>query len=144
MNPASEEEKHEIFEAFSLTMLLWLQEEANEGFQAFVDGDKTMVIDAVFDTLGVCLAYLHSIDPADAVAGHDEYVKAQVDRDRQVDGIYHHDIIKDAIGRLSSVTDEQRASSATIMISKLKKLALAGDTATDIMDDVKYTSGLNH
>lgn len=86
----------------------WLAEELDEyGHSTTIEGR----LDAILDMMGLLLLEIGSVDPFLIAKAYDEYVKAQVVRDRPL--FYHHTIIKGIIMMMLSSavpTPEERTT----------------------------------
>jgi hypothetical protein len=104
---------------FAIVASGWLEEELVEIQTAIGDRDYDMVLDGMFDALGVILAYLQiEAQSKDSVhAAHSEYTASQVRRERDTDMFHHHAInsVLDALRNLKPSDEREFATKARRM-----------------------------
>jgi len=110
----------------TLAAFSWLQEEAEEGLESLRDGNDPMVIDALFDALGICLVTLNSLPDEEVSKAFTAYEKAQTDRDRRID-VPHHIMITRLV---ETMPEHEKGNSQKILDWKLDKIE--GQIAAEI------------
>lgn len=91
-------------------VLGWLLEECSEmaGGLDLATGSTPAYLDAIYDMLGILIMALMCESDENIRDAYAKYVNAQTARNRQVEGIFHHDIISEMVLKASFLNDPDR------------------------------------